>query len=246
MRYISMHISPINNYKNNYTSFKSVNRYVRLNDGRFYQTFTQFFRTDVKWSDFVNFLENKYKNTSKVNIFNLACSEGAETCSVAIALAENLKENSKKFQIFASDIDLKNIEIAQNGIWDITNRELYRLNKITNNKFDKYFMPETCSTGEISKLKIKPELKDKIEFKVSDILTEIKNAPKKDSIFMIRNVWPYLNFEERTEILRELAKLDKSCCVVIGEIDSALDVGQALEFYGFKKTPIINVYEKEF
>ena len=61
MRYISMHISPINNYKNNYTTFKSVNRYVRLNDGRFYQTFTQFFRTDVKWSDFVNFLENKYK-----------------------------------------------------------------------------------------------------------------------------------------------------------------------------------------
>ena len=63
---------------------------------------------------------------------------------------------------------------------------------------------------------------------------------------MIRNVWPYLNFDERTEILRELAKLDKSCCVVIGEIDSAHDVGQALEFYGFKKTPIINVYEKEF
>ena len=80
---------------------------------------------------------------------------------------------------------------------------------------------------------------------MSDILTEIKNAPKKDSIFMIRNVWPYLDFDERTEILRELAKLDKSCCVVIGEIDSH-DVGQALEFYGFKKTPIINVYEKEF
>ena len=51
--------------------------------------------------------------------------------------------------------------------------------------------------------------------------------------------------KEKSEILRELATLDKSCCVAIGEIDAMADVGRALDYYGFKRTPVQNVYEKE-
>lgn len=241
-----MHLMSINTFNNSSPTFKSVNRVVSTSQGRIYQTFTQFFRTDLNWDALVEFLENKYKNTPMVNIFNLACSEGAEPISLAIALKENLKEKSLKYNIFASDIDKKNIQIAQNGIFDITNKEIYRINKRTNNKFDKYFTPQITSTGEISKLIIKPELKEKIKYKIGDILTEVRNAPKSNSVFLIRNVWPYLNIDEKSEILRELATLDKSCCVVIGEIDSAIDINQALVLYGFKKTPIMAVYEKEY
>ena len=240
-----MHILTVNNYNSN-PSFSSVNRLVSTKEGRIYQTYTQFFRTDLNWDGLVEFLENKYKNIPKVNIFNLACSEGAEPNTLEISLIENLKEKADKFSIFASDIDEKNIEIARNGIFDITNKEIYRINKKTNNKFDKYFIPETSSTGEITKLKVKPILKDKINFKVSDILTEIKNAPKSNSVFLIRNVWPYLDIDEKSEILRELYKLDKTCCIIIGEIDNAVNIHQALEMYGFKKTPLMGVFEKEF
>lgn len=241
-----MLISPVNNYKHNYASFKSSNRYVSRKDGRFYQTFTLAFRKDLNWLAFVDFLENKYKNIPQINIFNLACSEGLEPCSLAIILKEKLKDTSSKYQIFASDIDEKNIKIAQDGIFDISKNELFRINKLTNNKSSFYFTQETSSNPETIRLKVTPELKKEIEFKTSDILTEVKNSPKSNSVFLIRNVWPYLNFDELTEILRELAKLDKSCCIVIGEIDVASDIGQALEFYGFKKTPVKNVFEKEF
>ena len=248
MFYDSMH--PMNiynyNYNNNYPTFKSVNRLVSTKQGRVYQTFTQFFRSDLNWENTIEFLETKYKNCPNVNIFNLACSEGAEPISLSIILNEKLKDDAKKFNIIASDIDEKNIQIAQNGTFDITNKELYRINKKTNNKFDKYFMPVTSSTGEISKLILKPELKNRIEYKISDILTEIKNAPKSNSVFLIRNVWPYLNEDEKCETLRELAKLDKSSCVIIGEIDHAININQALELYGFKKTPIMHLFEKEY
>ena len=244
-----MRVTSINNhnYSQKTQAFKSVNRFVNTKDGRIYQTFTQFYRNDLNWGAFIEFLENKYKNIPKVNIFNFACSEGAEAYSLAISLLENVKDNvNKYFPIFASDIDKNNIEVAQKGCFEIKNIELYRINKNTKNKFDKYFVPTTSSTGEISKLETKDFLKEKVEFKIDDILSGIKRLPKTNSVFLIRNVWPYLDIEEKSEILRELATLDKSCCVAIGEIDAMTDVGRALDYYGFKRTPVQNVYEKEF
>ena len=236
-----MYISPVNNY--NLPTFRSVNRLVRTEDGRVYQTFTKFFRNDLNWQGFIEFLENKYKNVPRVSIYNLACSEGAEPCTLAVLFAE---KGLDKYKILASDIDSKNIEIAQKGFVDVTNGELLRIDKMTNGQTMKYFSPAFSTTGEIKQIQPKPELKEKIEYKVSDILTEIRKAPKTNSVFLIRNVWPYLNIDEKSEILRELSNLDKTCCVVIGEIDNAIQINNALESYGFKKTPIMSLFEKEY
>ena len=56
-----MLISQINNYKYNHISFSSTNRLITTKDGRVYQTFTQFFRTDLNWDGLVEFLEKVKK-----------------------------------------------------------------------------------------------------------------------------------------------------------------------------------------
>lgn len=242
-----MHITPISNRNLYSPQFRSINRYVTTPKGKTYQTFTLFYRSDLNWKEFVNFLDNKYRNIPNVNIFNFACSEGAEPYSLAMTLIENLKEKSTKFlPIKASDIDSKNMEIIRKGQYLVNKGELNKIIKNTKNNFNTYFNHKDSISSDSAQLIVTPLLKEKVKYKQSDILTEIKDAPKSNSVFLIRNVWPYLDFDERAEILIELSKLDKSCCVVIGEIDPMTNIGQNLELYGFKKTPLTNVYEKEF
>ena len=177
-----MRVTSINNhnYSQKTQAFKSVNRFVNAKDGRIYQTFTQFYRNDLNWDAFIEFLENKYKNIPKVNIFNFACSEGAETYSLAISLLENVKDNvNKYFPIFASDIDKNNIEVAQKGCFEIKNIELYRINKKTKNKFDKYFTDFRPHFMKFDKMF--RELDDK-GFKIKDVQDYSLNNHKPSSI----------------------------------------------------------------
>ena len=88
----------INSHYNNInfgTSYRKVvkNTY-RLGDC--YEASTYFFVKDLQWNKFFNHLIEKYKNTPKINVFSLACSDGSEAYSIAMLLISKLGEKTQK------------------------------------------------------------------------------------------------------------------------------------------------------
>lgn len=238
-------ISTQPNYAQN-SVFHGNSRTIYKEQGKIaYRTTTSFFREDMNWDKFVSFLIDKYKNVPKVNIIAHACSNGAEPYSLAIKLMERNCDPQKFFPILARDINPENIIAAKSGIIGIKNYELYKINAETKNNIGKYFkISKRFFTVDDIALKPKPNLKDKVEFIQADILKDIENVPKSNTVILCRNFWPYLAESKREFLAHKLSKLDKSSLVVFGSFDSSSDVYGLLSDAGFKETKVEYVFEK--
>ncbi len=231
-------------------NFKSNNRHVYTKTGRMYQNYTRFFRHDLNWENFINYLKNKYQNIPKVNVFNLACSDGSEPWSLAILLLELLKDDAEKFfPIQASDIDEEIINLAKYQPCEIVSTDLYKINKRVQNNYSKYFIchPSKNPSPDFKMaLEAKPFLKQKVNYKVANAIDEIKNIPSSNSVVLCRNAWIYFQDEEKKQILQELSsRLDSSSCIVIGELDAGHHFDIVLERYGFQRTSLNLVFENK-
>ena len=73
-----MQIYPIqkNEYKINYPSFTRWRReaYV-FNKGMIHRNDTHFFRETHAWLDLISFIEKKFKNIPRINVYNYGCSD---------------------------------------------------------------------------------------------------------------------------------------------------------------------------
>ena len=80
--------------------------------------FTYFFRGDFQWRSFASYLNSRYKNADKVNIYNAACSDGTEPFTLAISLLSKLgiKKAEKFFPIKAHDLKDSLVKEAKTGI----------------------------------------------------------------------------------------------------------------------------------
>lgn len=242
-----MFISKINNYQKTSPAFTSNSRSVYKNGELLYKNKTNFFRDDLEWNGFIDFLDYKYKNSDKVNVINSACSDGAEPFSLALLLIEKFKAAASKFfPIKASDIDEEIINRAQNEPCNITDNELFTINKHSNYNLYKYFnITKPTDTNYSMGLLPKKTFKPNIEFKKSDILTELKLLEPKNNIIMCRNFWTYLpeqNVKAMVDIFKE--KLDETSTVVIGELEKGWHFDKLLKNAGFKELPIENVFQK--
>jgi len=92
----------------------------------------------------------------------------------------------------------------------------------------------------------KPKLKEKVVFTQADILKDTTQKLPDNTVFMCRNIWPYLSDNNRTKLADSLAQnLGKNSLVVIGDFDIRnCNTDVILYIRGFRESGMFNVFEK--
>lgn len=265
-----MNITPVNFYKNDTLSpgFRAWNRCVYANGKDSFvkeiahrndTSFVRHLGVDKKacgnassWLKVMDYLVNKYKNVSRVNIYNYACSDGSEPYTFLIALLSRYdKETQKKFnKIIAIDHDKEAILKAKKGIYQISQRELDNLQELSNNNIDEFLNIEYNPEENIYNATVKDMLKSKIKFINADILKDYKRISPKNSIVFARNFWPYLK-ENMAKLLSHLnLQMGENSTLIIGDYDKrgcswhGFNILQEITKKGFKSSKIDYLYEK--
>ena len=228
-------------------TFSSNYRMVILDKGKFYQNTTTFFRPDMNWGRLVELLANKYKNANKVNVFNMACSDGSEPFTLAISLMEKFGKDAKKFfPIKATDMDRTIINRAKNERCNLSEADLLRLYNATDGDFSNYFhFYRTDDLQYPFTVKATNKLSENIQFNVAKIMDEVKNIPAENYIVLCRNCWVYMNHSDQFALAEELSRrLTPSSLVLLGSLENSYGHSKILEQFGFRMTDVKNVYSK--
>lgn len=208
---------------------------------------TNVFREDLDWVVLVQYLKTHFADKEKVNSYSLACSDGSEAYSFAISILELMpqKLQYKFFPIIASDIDEEIIKIAKSGRININNIEFLMSERHTNIDIGKYFKDRDISimvkndiiseTDTISSYVPIKKIKEVVQFKKSDILTELQNIKDNgNSVIMCRNVFPYLNSKYIDEIIKAAKNnLKDGSIFIIGDYDGGTGIEEKLLCNGF-------------
>ncbi len=243
-------ITPI---KSHNPSFGIFFNNVNNEDGEIrYRGDTVICRDDLYFPDVIDFLDNKYKNTPKVNVIIHACSDGEEVYSFLGVLISKLKEKAAKFlPLKAKDIDREHLKLAKRGVYNITNTEFLMANEYMNGEFFNFFeiMPKQGSNDPRLKntktIKVEYSLKSLVDFKQSDILTDVLKINLKNTVLFARNFWPYLSHQDRLKLAKNLSnKMDSTSTLIIGDYDKECNTDEILKAAGFVETAVDNVYEK--
>lgn len=222
---------------------------VQINKQR--KHFTYFFRDDLQWKNFVKYLDKQFLGADKVNIHNLACSDGTESYTLVMSLLSKLGEDkSKKFlPIMSSDINSEVILTAKSGNIPLLTGlykfyDYYKLKMCTFLDKPKHFKISKQDKKTI--VNIDDICKNNIRFKTADLFKEIDNMEGENTVVLCRNVWMYLSVDEQILAAEKLGKkLQKNSSVVLGEYDKgASDAVELLNKNGFEETYIDYVFEK--
>lgn len=247
-----MIINQINNscqFKTN--SFKAYKKsvYDKVTNRFLYDTTTCFARRDLDWNKLTDFLINKYKNVSKVNTIIHACSDGEELYTFAAALLSRGINTDKFFPIIGKDINKDNIKIAQNSIYEISNKEIEQLENIIKTSYRNYFdiLPDTSfNSKDTVKIKGKDTFSKLLKFEQGDITEDYRSIPSENTILFLRNVWPYLGTKNGYKLSAKLVyQLKPSSTLVIGMYDRAWNFCKILKDAGFKETEVPYVFEPQ-
>lgn len=150
---------------------------------------TEFFRNKELFLDLekkIKDMLNPDRNTLK--IWSAACSTGAEPYTLAIIM-DRLTPN-KKHNILATDIDLKILEQARQGVYnknDIKNVDSYLLDKYFIQKDDKFYISDN--------------IKNRVEFKRHDLILDRYDSGF--DLIVCRNVVIYFTPETKNEIYKK-------------------------------------------
>ena len=247
-----MQVSRVN-YIQRENTFKGFERTVykagrsALDENIKHRNNTWFFRKDMNWTKFAEFLKNKYKATDKIQTFVYACSDGREAYTLLMALDSVLDEKDvEKFcPIIAKDYDLFAINQAKKDFFEIDDMEKSRINYYTNQRFDEYFEPVSNLENQYRPTK---KLTDRVVFETGDFTKEYNTLPKENCILLIRNCWPYFSISNQYALPRKLCEhFEKNATIVIGNFDSETQDPRDFLKNGFKPalgSPYGNVFEK--
>lgn len=230
-------------------NFQSSRRWEFGPNNKVIVNYTKFMREDLDFKKFIRILELKYKYAPKVNILNLACSDGSESLSLMAALIHFLKEEnaSKFFPIIASDIDSYIIKSAKSGFHYANDDDLSRINATLGHYSDYFSIAKACQNTEGFSFALSPLLKYKnnVIFKESDMLYALNDLQPKNNVVLCRNALPYLQTEKVNKMLDMFAeKLDNTSLLVIGQFDNGHYINDDLKKRGFRPYGIENVYAK--
>lgn len=247
-----MQVSSVNYFQRE-NSFKGFERTVykagrpALAENILHRNNTWFFRKDMDWTKFAEFLKNKYKTTEKIQTFVHACSDGREAYTLLMALDSVFEKNEvERFcPIIAKDYDLYAINRAKEDFFEIDDIEKSRINFYTNQKFYEYFEP-------VSKLEnlYRPtkKLTDRVVFETGDFTKEYCTLPQENCVLLVRNCWPYFSINNQYTLPRKLCEhFEKNATIVIGNFDSETQDHKDFLKNGFKPalgSPYGTVFEK--
>jgi len=167
----------------------------------------------------------KSRTTQKtLRIWSAACSSGQEPYSIAMLLKEYPSLAGWKFEIVATDLSLDILAQAKTGVY--SQFEVQRGLPIQ--MLIKYFAKQGDNWA------VKPELKEMINFKTANLLTDLNHLGQFDIVFC-RNVLIYFDVTTKTKVLGSIKGVVKQ--------DGALFLGGAETVLGiseeFKPLPDI-------
>lgn len=181
-----------------------------------YGTQSSMFRTDLNWIKFAKYLGTHFKDSKKVNTICQACSDGSEPYTLALALIHSLGDKSAKFfPIKAGDIDTMNFSnFIERGLINLTKDDIEKF-KINGIDFNKYFsnsieqirLYDDRFNKEVQTYKVNPSLRQFVNFTKqyleSDASSLVDNS---NTIFLCRNVLPYIGSYDARKVIYNLGK----------------------------------------
>lgn len=186
------------------------------------------FRQDHDWDNLLRYIFWNFEGERKVNISSLACADGSEPLSYALYLYDKTPKNYyAKFRITASDIDPEMVKVAKSGRINLSDGDFKNIEKYIKNPhryfndLDKPVKITNNIDSDRYSYKIDSDVHSLIQFKKSDILTEVKKlTPEEFYVLNIKNVFPYLKENYINEVLEIMAKKLKSGSIfVYGKFD---------------------------
>jgi chemotaxis protein methyltransferase CheR len=175
---------------------------------------TYFFREQEHF----DFLKRDYLpklKTNSLRVWSAACSSGAEPYSLAMVLDNELAARRVQWEIFASDINLEELEKAVNALYPLTETK----------KIPSEFLRKYCLRGEGTfedQFIIKDELAQKVRFFRVNLMEQLPTELGSEfDIIFLRNMLIYFSEQERKEIVNLVAsKLKKGGLLIIGHSET--------------------------
>jgi len=191
-----------------YQSFKEYLRWLESTDGPEWQEFvnalttnlTSFFREGHHFQILADYLKSdRISGTCK--IWCSAASTGEEPYSIAMTAVEALGA-SRNFSISASDIDSKVLHAAAQGIYRAES-----LKGVDQSRLQRFFL--RGKAGNAGMARVKPELREKIEFLMVNLIRNDWPFRELFDVVFCRNVMIYFDAATQRQVLERIHKVMK-------------------------------------
>ena len=198
-------------------------------------TTTEFFREDINWKNFGDFLKEHFKDSTKVNTYVFGSSMGDEVFTLSGLLHGKFGEKAEKFfPIMPSDIEAKNVKTANDTLkggkvnffaTDYDNsaflRFLFERNLKDCECQDFFYVRDDVYRGDFVCFLLKPIQNSIMPFEQKNILEEVQNINSENpGLILCRNMWPYVGGNEYPEFAKNLYnQVKEGSCIVIGDVD---------------------------
>jgi len=156
---------------------------------------TYFFR-EPKHFDFLKDEILKNWRGDSFRIWSAASSTGEEAYSLAMTLAESLKE--RKWEVFGSDLSTRVLESGRKGVYSMD-----RLDHM-----DKSFLKKYCLEGVRSQqgyFRVDQKLRNRVSFDQVNLMKPIPASVGKFDVIFLRNVLIYFDNDTKKAVVERLA-----------------------------------------
>lgn len=162
---------------------------------------TSFFRHSSQYDYIKLQLIPQFKDEKheKVKIWSAGCSTGQEAYSIAMTFEDYLLKNSNvDYTILCSDLSSKVLGKAKFGVY--SDKLLSDLSFAQR----KRFFTKKVKTLPADHMKVRPEIRKKMKFKIINLMDENYGALGKFDIVFCRNVLMYFSHEDHYDVIRKL------------------------------------------
>ncbi|MET3107598.1 chemotaxis protein methyltransferase CheR [Oxalobacteraceae bacterium GrIS 2.11] len=160
---------------------------------------TSFFREEHHFPLLAEFAT---KLKDPMTVWCAASSTGEEPYSIAITLCEAFGKMSPPAKIVATDIDTNVLGVGEDGVYNMD-----RLDKMSGERVKKFFLKG--KGAHEGKVRVRPELRQMIEFKQLNLLSDSWPISGSFDAIFCRNVMIYFDKPTQKKILQRFAPLLK-------------------------------------
>jgi chemotaxis protein methyltransferase CheR len=196
---------------------------------------TSFFRESAQWSWLESYISDLVasKREKKLRIWSAGCSSGEEPYTILMFLQEHLKDfESWDIKILATDISSKVLSKAILGHYEPKDVE-----QLPKNIVIKSFEKVNGQNG--LKYSIKPFLKQKVMFRLYNLITDPFFFKNEFDMIFCRNVMIYFDEANRNNLIGRFASLlPKGAPLFLGSSESLTTHKNSLKLLGF------SIYQK--
>ncbi|MDQ1264769.1 MAG: chemotaxis protein methyltransferase CheR, partial [Campylobacterota bacterium] len=190
---------------------------------------TSFFREEMQWKWLEGYLKEfvPLKKEKKIRIWSAGCSSGEEPYTILMFLQHHLRDfESWDIKILATDISSKVLKHAIDGCYEAKHIEPLQKSMV-DNSFEKIVV-----NNEV-KYQIKPLLRNKVTFRLYNLVTDPFFFKNSFDMIFCRNVMIYFDDPTRHHVVGRFAQLlPKGSPLFLGSSESLMAHKETLKLLG--------------